>query len=154
MSEIHAKPIVDGKFWIVEEDGEKVATLRKQDNNKFLLASSDDNKMWFNKKEDILNIFGDEFFIKYKLPKSIVVNDCHGYSTRTTPYNAMYDVRRKLPLFTKSPQSKSLYCAGWYTVKFKNWVTLYCPKLVTIDQYESHGPFYTKLEAKQFKCNK
>ena len=27
---ITAKPIVDGKFWIVEEDGEKVATLHKQ----------------------------------------------------------------------------------------------------------------------------
>jgi hypothetical protein len=29
MTEIHAKPIIDNKFWIVEQDGEKVATLRK-----------------------------------------------------------------------------------------------------------------------------
>ena len=30
---LKAKPIVDGKFWIVEEDGEKVAILHKKENN-------------------------------------------------------------------------------------------------------------------------
>ena len=29
MTEIHAKPIIDNKFWIVEQDGEKIATLKK-----------------------------------------------------------------------------------------------------------------------------
>ena len=35
MTEIHAKPIVDGKFWIVEKDGVKIATLHKKENNNF-----------------------------------------------------------------------------------------------------------------------
>ena len=30
MIELRAKPIVDGKFWIVEQDGEKIATLHKK----------------------------------------------------------------------------------------------------------------------------
>ena len=30
MTELYAKPIVDGKFWIVEQDGNKVATLHKK----------------------------------------------------------------------------------------------------------------------------
>ena len=34
MTEIHAKPIVEGKFWIVEKDGSKIATLHKKENNK------------------------------------------------------------------------------------------------------------------------
>lgn len=153
MGEIHAKTIVANKFWIVEQDGAKIATLHKQENNKFLL-SANDNKLWFNKKDEIVSLFGNSFFtpsIPAKMPA--IQNECHGYTTKSKPYNAMYDVRRKLPLFTKSNQSKSLYCAGWYTVKFKNWVLLYCPKLITIDQYESHGPFFTKLEAKSFRCN-
>jgi hypothetical protein len=40
MTEIHAKPIVDGKFWIVEQDGTKIATLHKKENNKFILSST------------------------------------------------------------------------------------------------------------------
>ncbi len=29
MTDLHAKPIIENKFWIVEKDGEKFATLRK-----------------------------------------------------------------------------------------------------------------------------
>jgi hypothetical protein len=36
MNEIYAKPVVDGKFWIVEQDGTKIATLHKKENNKLL----------------------------------------------------------------------------------------------------------------------
>jgi hypothetical protein len=40
-----------------------------------------------------------------------------------SPHNSMYDIKRKLPLFTKSEDSKSLYCAGYYVIKFdKGWV--------------------------------
>lgn len=154
MSEIHAKPIVEGKLWIVEQDGEKVATLQKQENNKFIL-SNDGESIWFNKKEEITKFFGNDFFVPFSKINinKLVQNECHGFPTRTKPFNAMYDVKRKLPLYTKNNHSNSLYCAGWYTVKFKNWVTLFCPKLVTVEQYESHGPFKSKAEAKQFKCN-
>ena len=49
----------------------------------------------------------------------------------------MYDVKRKLPLFTKSKKSKSLYCAGYYIIQFeKGWVKSFCPKLITIERYE------------------
>jgi hypothetical protein len=34
MTDLHAKPIVDGLLWIVEQDGEKVGTLHKKENNK------------------------------------------------------------------------------------------------------------------------
>jgi hypothetical protein len=40
MTEYHAKPIVDGKFWIVEQDGVKVGLLHKKENNKFMLSST------------------------------------------------------------------------------------------------------------------
>jgi hypothetical protein len=31
MTTLIAKPIIEDKFWIVEQDGEKFATLRKDD---------------------------------------------------------------------------------------------------------------------------
>jgi hypothetical protein len=151
MTVLHAKPIVDGKLWVVEEDGEKVATLHKQENNKFLLSSSN-GEMMFNKKDDLTKQFGSNFFlkgVKVKVTKS-ADKECHGYPTNVTPYNAMYDVRRKLPLFTKSNTSKSLFCAGYYIIRFnKLWLKSMCPKLITIERYDYQGPFKTEAEMKQ-----
>jgi hypothetical protein len=156
MTEIHAKPIVDGKFWIVEQDGTKIATLHKKENNKFVLSSTN-GEMMFNKKQDLTKQFGEGFFLsstKVKVTKSEEAYEVHGYPSMCKPYNSMYDVRRKLPLFTKSNQSKSLYCAGYYTIRFdKGWVRSFCPKLITIERYESKGPFKTEFEMKQVLAN-
>lgn len=155
MSEIYAKPIVDGKFWIIEQDGEKVATLHKKENNKFML-SNHDGEVWFNKKEELTSQFGPNFFLRSSKVKfsNIEPNECHGFPTSCKPYNAMYDVRRRLPLFTKSDQSKSLYCAGYYIIKFdKGWVKSFCPKAITIERYPSKGPYKTELEIKLVLSN-
>jgi hypothetical protein len=156
MTEIHAKPIVDGKFWIVEQDGTKIATLHKKENNKFVLSSTNGEVM-FNKKEDLTKQFGKSFFLtseKVKVTSSTETNDCHGYPTSCTPYNSMYDVQRKLPLFTKSNASKSLYCAGHYIIKFeKGWVKSFCPKAITIERYPYKGPFKTEIEMKAVLSN-
>jgi len=156
MTEIYAKPIVDGKFWIVEQGGEKIATLHKKENNKFILSSSN-GEMMFNKKEELTKQFGKEFFLtstKVKVTPSTESKECHGYPTSCKPYNAMYDVRRKLPLFTKSNQSKSLYCAGYYVIKFdKGWVKSFCPKAITIERYPFKGPFKSELEMKAVLAN-
>jgi hypothetical protein len=62
----------------------------------------------------------------------------------------MFDVKQKLALFTKSPKSKSLYCAGYYIIKFdKGWVKSFCPKLITVERYETKGPFKSELEMRQ-----
>lgn len=155
MSEIHAKPIVDGKFWIVEQDGEKVATLHKKENNKFVLSSVNGEVM-FNKKDDLTKQFGNGFFLTNKKIKvtQADANECYHYPTSCKPYNAMYDVKRKLPLFTKSNQSKSLYCAGYYVIKFnKGWVKSFCPKAITIERYPYKGPFRSDLEMKAVLSN-
>lgn len=156
MTDIHAKPIVEGKFWIVEQDGEKVATLQKKENNKFIL-SSHDGEVMFNKKEDLTREFGPDFFLTSKKIKVSNANDTkevHGYPSSSKPYNAMFDVRRRLPLFTKSRQSKSIYCAGYYIIKFdKGWVKSFCPKLITIERYDHKGPFKCELEMKEVLSN-
>ena len=155
MTEFHAKPIVDGKFWIVEQNGEKIGTLQKKENNKFMLSGKDGNS-FFGKKEELIKAFGKDFFgSKIKTTVSAIeVRDVHGYPTSCHPYNPMYNVQQKLPLFTKSPDSKSLYCAGYYIIRFdKGWVKSFCPKLITIERYENRGPFKTEIEMKQVLSN-
>jgi hypothetical protein len=155
MTELHAKPIVDGLLWIVEQDGEKVGTLHKNENNKYVLCGAN-GEMYFTKKSDITKKFGTSFFLKgfTTTISQVDTNECHGHPTKWQPYNSMYDVRRKLPLFTKSNQSKSLFCAGHYIIKFpKNWVRSFCPKLITIERYPFTGPFKTEEEAKEALAN-
>jgi hypothetical protein len=110
----------------------------------------------FNKKDDLTKQFGSDFFLKNNKVKVTASepHECHGYPTSCKPYNAMYDVQHKLPLFTKSNASKSLYCAGHYVIKFnKGWVKSFCPKLITIERNPYKGPFKSKIEMKAVLAN-
>lgn len=151
MTLIQAKPIIDNKFWIVENDGVKVATLRKNEENKFILSNEQGIKV-FETKKSITEQFGNDFFVAKIIKEADNSNpkEVHGYATSTSPHNAMYDIQKKLPLFTKSKDSKSLYCAGYYVIRFdKGWVKSFCPKLITLQRYEYKGPFKTDVEMKQ-----
>ena len=154
-AELHAKPIIANKFWIVEKDGEKFATLRKNEDNRFVLSNELGIKV-YDTKEKLTKEFGKDFFVVkiVKEADNAEPNEVHGYATSATPHNAMFDIKRKLPLFTKSGDSKSLYCAGYYVIKFdKGWVKSHCPKLITLQRYEFQGPFKTELEMKQVLSN-
>ena len=61
MTELHAKPIIDNKFWIVEENGEKIATLRKNEDNRFVMSNQDGIKI-YETKEHVTRTFGKKFF--------------------------------------------------------------------------------------------
>jgi hypothetical protein len=151
MTELHAKPIIDNKFWIVEQDGEKVATLRKNEDNRFVMSNEGGIKIYDTKKS-LTDHFGKNFFVVKIIKESndSLPNEVHGFPTSTEPHNAMFDIRKKLPLFTKSSDSKSLYCAGYYTIKFeKGWVKSFCPKKITLERYPYKGPFKTDFEMKQ-----
>lgn len=155
MTIIHAKPIISEKFWIVEEDGVKVATLRKDDENRFVMSNEAGIRI-FENKESITEQYGEDFFVARIVREAddAKESEVHGYPSSATPHNAMFDIRKKLPLFTKSEDSKSLYCAGYYVIRFeKGWVKSFCPKLITLQRYEYRGPFKTEIEMKQVLSN-
>ena len=155
MTEIHAKPIIENKFWIVEENGMKIATLRKNEDNRFVMSNEAGIKI-YDTKVDLTKEFGKDFFIAkiVKESRDAQPNEVHNYPTSVEPHNAMFDIKRKLPLFTKSSDSKSLYCAGYYVIHFeKGWVKSFCPKLITLQRYEYRGPFRTDIEMKQVLSN-
>lgn len=155
MTELHAKPIIDDKFWIVEQGGEKFATLRKNEDNRFVLSNSNGVKI-YPSKESLTKQFGKNFFIAKIVKEADNSNssEVHGYPTSVEPHNPMYDIKKKLPLFTKSEDSKSHYCAGYYVIKFeKGWVKSFCPKLITLQRYQYQGPFKTEIEMRQVLSN-
>jgi hypothetical protein len=148
MTTLKAKCILKDKFWIVEKDQERIGTL-SWDEDRFVFSNTKETS-FFNTKNDVKKKFGIE--IHWDEPTTVVdtEKEIHGYPTSVVPYNSMYDVQRKLPLFTKSEKSKSLYAAGYYIIRFeKGWVKSFCPKLITVERYEFKGPFKTSIEMKQ-----
>ena len=151
---VKAKSVLKDKFWIVENDGERIGTLSLNDDRYMFSSSAEtcffDNKKQMKKKFGVDIIWSD---VDKDLKKPTDY-DVHGYKASVEPFNSMYDIKRKLPLFTKSSKSKSLSCAGYYIVKFeKGWVKSFCPKLITVERYETRGPFKTELEMRQELSN-
>jgi len=141
MTELKATPVVKNKFWIVERDGEKVATIQ----------TTDDGIVWVDdarrEKYPTIKMLKDRHnvdFVKATKTKASLSHEVSGFPTSGKPHNPLYDVSRRLPIYTKDEKSKSFYCAGYYLVKLgNNWSKAYCPKLITLQRYEFRGPFKT-----------
>tara|TARA_B110000503_G_scaffold28131_1_gene44952 strand:- start:28865 stop:29332 length:468 start_codon:yes stop_codon:yes gene_type:complete len=146
-NKITAKEVLDGKFWIVENAGVRVGTLSMNDDQYML---SDKSGTYFYTEKQLKKKLGKQLLWEKLSIKESKVKEAHGYPTSCEPFNSMFDVKRKLPLFTKSEKSKSLYCAGYYIIKFdKGWVKSFCPKQITVERYETKGPFKTEIEMRQ-----
>jgi hypothetical protein len=146
MMTIVAKPVIKNKYWIVESDGAKIATIQAIEEGGFAYVHDNQREQFptiklLSKKYNI--VFDNAKPIKIK-----VGHECYGFPCSSKPYNQVWDVQRRLPIYSKEIKSKSLYCAGYYAVKFNNaWITEYCPKNITISRYDYFGPFETKDEA-------
>jgi len=148
---IKAKTILKDKFWIVEDEGTRLGTLSWDDER--YMFSEPSGTCFFNNKRQMSKKFGSDIIfvgIEKEETQKEVEYIVHGFPTSVRPYNSMYDVKRKLPLFTKSEKSKSNYCAGYYIIKFdKGWVKSFCPKQITVERYDYKGPFKTEIEMRQ-----
>ena len=157
---INAKTLVRDKFWIVEQDGEKIGTLQKQENNGWIFLGKKDRREEFKSEQALFEKFGLGLFNNELEQKKEVIDteeinyEVHGFPVNQKPYNPMYDVQKQLPIYTKAPKSKSLFCAGYYIICFeKGWRKAYCPKVITLQRYPFKGPIKTKLEMQQVLNN-
>jgi hypothetical protein len=145
MSDIIAKPVVKNKFWIVENCGEKIATIQAIEEGGFVYVH-DEQRELFPSIKMITKKYNVEF-VKAERPRREKqdVYDVYGFPTNSQPNNEVLDVQRYLPIYTKGAKSKSFFCAGYYIIKFSStWVRAYCPKLITLNRYEYQGPFKTQ----------
>jgi hypothetical protein len=146
---IKAKPILEDRFWVVEDEGVRVGTLSK-DADGFVFSKRGEVS-FFRDEQQLKKTFGKNFLTAQIIqsPTNPVDQTVHGFPARCDPFNSMFDIQRNLPLFTKSEKSKSVYCAGYYLVKFNvSWLKSFCPKLITLERNEFLGPFKTEFEMK------
>lgn len=143
-----AKSIVKNKYWIVEDDGTKIATILATPNGVTLIQNE--------RREQFpsLTLLSDRYNIVVDKTKTIKekkeVHEVYEYPCEHNPHNVLWDVKHKLPIFTKGNKSKSFFCAGYYIVKFNNgWVKSYCPKLITLNRYPYQGPFGSREQMQE-----
>ena len=146
-----AKSIIKNTFWIVERDGEKIATIQSSPSGVVFVQGQ--------KRETFpsIKLLSVKHNIAFDTSKPLKVKQdkseqhmVYGYPTASKPFNVLLDVAKKLPVFSKTTKSRSYYCAGYYIIQFNNgWVQSFNPKLITLNRYEFKGPFKTKLEMQE-----
>lgn len=157
---VKAKTLIKDKFWIVEENGQKLGTLQKKDNNGWIFLTKADKRQVYHTKESLKERFGIDIFAQDNEIIETIIDDgetnflVHGFPVSQKPYNEMWDVQKGLPIYTKTPKSKSLFCAGYYIICFeKGWRKAYCPKVITLSRYPYKGPIKNKIEMQQVLNN-
>ena len=148
-----AKSVIKNKFWIIEDSGIQVATILASPTGVTLVQDGTrENFASLKLLSDRHNIIFD----KTKQQK-IVKDSTHsvyGYPSAFKVYHTLWDVKKKVPVFTKTLNSKSFYCAGYYIIQFNNgWLKSYCPKLITLNRYPFKGPYKTQEEMQEHLRN-
>lgn len=146
-----AKVLIPDKEWLVKDNDRKIGAITK--NKKGYIFTRKGKTLDFKTLNDVKAQLGielfEESFKKVAREPEVKSYSIYDYPCRTKPYEPVYSVKEKLPLYAKNAKSKSRYCAGYYTIQFKKgWVKAYCPKLITLQRYPYHGPFKTEDEMK------
>jgi hypothetical protein len=146
------KVIIPNKSWLIENQGEKVGTLQKEKSGFTILNNG--QKYEVGNAKNVLDTLGIDMteLVKVKKIPTVkeITNTVYDFPCSSKPFNPVYNVRKKLPIYAKSTKSKSQYCAGYYVIQFrKGWVKSFCPKLITLERYPFKGPFRTEQEMRQ-----
>jgi len=141
-----AKTVVKNNCWIVEEDGTKVAAILAGPSGVTLVKGARKERFPSLKLLcDRYNIVVDK--TQAKRVNSTPDGELYGYPIKGKAYNSLWDVQKKLPIYTTSSKSKSYYCAGYYKINFEGvWSTVFCPKTIILNRHEYLGPFKSKKE--------
>ena len=132
---------VSNKFWILKDGSIKVGEVNIQ-NNKYNV-SVHGQQMLYQTRDAVVNDTGINLpDVATPANKDKII---HGYPVQGDYFNAMWDLKLNLPLYTKNKDSKSQFAAGYYVIKIKGtWRSILSPKLIILQRNEYHGPYKEK----------
>ncbi len=148
----NAKILIPEKEWLIKDGNTKIGTISKIKRGYQLLHNG--KAITFKDLAEIKSKIGIAFFEEtIKKAKKEVIDtgtyNIYDFPCKSKPHEPLYNVQKKLPLYTKRAKSKSQHCAGHYIIKFrKGWVKSFCPKLITLERYPFQGPWKTEEESR------
>ena len=164
---MYTKEIVKDKFWILENAGIKIGTIRFCSTDEFELniRQSDLSDAILNEHmslSELTSHFGEKILESKESPVVVEenkvgprggwntsMNEIDGYPSKHVVYNTeTIELKDKqIPTYTKTETSKVRYVAGYYGVRFpSDWRWFYGGKLDTLNTCEFIGPYKTKSE--------
>ena len=161
---MYTTEMIKDKFWILEDAGVKLGTIRKKDDSDFEVIIRNEGIEILS--TDALTTKYGSSILEPKLVKRIEsveygksIDEVLGYPCKHKGFNTVLkDIKGKqVPVYTKTENSKTLYAAGYYGLHFNGvWRNTYCVKLETLENYEFVGPFKSKseVEAEALKASK
>ena len=139
-----AKTVIKNKFWIVEENGKKIGTIQQAPDGVVFVQGTQRKKFPTFK---ILSSKTNICLTKNPKRSNRKTNEIYEFPCDSHPYNPIYDLKSRLPLYTKEKNSKSHYCAGYYAVEANGNITEhFCPKKILLSRNTFHGPFKSKKD--------
>jgi hypothetical protein len=147
-----AKILIPEKEWLIRNGSEKIGSISKVKKGYLVLRNG--NAVPFKDLAEIKSAIGIAMFEESinKVKKEIdrtTEHSIYDFPCKSKPYEPLFNVQKKLPLYTKRLKSKSQHCAGHYIIKFrKGWVKSFCPKLITLERYPYQGPWKTEEESR------
>jgi hypothetical protein len=147
-----AKILIPEKEWLIRNGSEKIGSISKVKKGYLVLRNG--NAVTFKDLAEIKSAIGIAMFEESinKVKKEIdrtTEHSIYDFPCKSKPYEPLFNVQKKLPLYTKRLKSKSQHCAGHYIIKFrKGWVKSFCPKLITLERYPYQGPWKTEEESR------
>jgi hypothetical protein len=138
-----AKPIVENKLWLITDNGIKVGNLE--------LTNKGYNLKLHGKQFNYDSTKTVEELAKIEFDGGRSVKPAISYAkwpTDSKTYNDVFDVKRKLHIYTKTKSSKCYHAAGWFNMNVNGqWQTIFCPKYIFVTRYEYNGPYMSEEEA-------
>jgi hypothetical protein len=145
---IVAKAIVKDKFWILQNNGQRVGLISKEEDGVHL--SVEGGHIVVDSVKQAAKKYNIKFEETVKVKPVKVANEVYGYPTSSKPHNPVMDIQKKIPQYTKSAKSKSWFAAGYYTVELPEGSKgFYCPKLIILQRHKYEGPFLTKEDMEE-----
>lgn len=146
---LRAKTIMPNKFWILENsEGNRQGTISQSDVVKVVINNVEKTYDNFDKAcwDLAINVENP----KVEEQPTGQAEDVLGYPVKCAAFNPIWDIKRKLPVFTKTEKSRTLHAAGYYIVLFDTgWVQSFCPKVSTLEANKYKGPYKDKLEMRE-----
>lgn len=128
--------------WLIRAGESNSGLLFKLDDGTFSFLGPS-SRSSFKSMDEVTKKFG-----RLKLIEREVIEDANqtinGYPVKHRGFVAIENV--STPQY-KRTSGNTIFVAGYWGIKFpQGWTQAYCPKITTLDGYESVGPFKNRLE--------
>ena len=143
MIKFKLKPVTDTS-WILLQNGTRLAMIIA-DGTGYKAIGTLPIK-YFSSLEDMSKKLGHPVeFEEVEKPIELELSEVAGFPIK---HNSAFDILNdNFPSYAKTSKSSNRFAAGYYGILFNyGWVSSYCPKVSTLNEYEWIGPFKTRLE--------